>query len=65
MSKGVDPATGFTLVIPTAAELAAWRSKNPRRHPPYRSKCSACGKRIWHSGMGIGSHRRACKGAQT
>ena len=65
MSRGVNPSTGFTQVVPTADERAAWDKKYPRQagYYPYRSKCSSCGKRIWHSGIGIGSHRRACPGA--
>lgn len=59
---GVNPSTGFTQVVPTADEVAAWRRKYPRRHPPYRSKCQRCGRRIWHSGIAIGAHRRACTG---
>lgn len=62
---GVNPGTGFTQVRPTADEIAAWQAKYPRRHPPYRSACSRCGRRIWHSGIAIGSHRRACKGSQS
>jgi hypothetical protein len=53
-------APGFTRVTPTGDELAEWKHKNPRHAPPYRIKCDECEKRIWLSGMGIGSHRRAC-----
>jgi hypothetical protein len=58
---GVNPRTGFYQVTPTADEVADWRKRYPRRHPPYRSACQRCGTRIWHSGIAIGSHRRACK----
>lgn len=62
---GVNPSTGFVGVRATAEELAAWRKKYPRRGPPYRSKCQRCGRRIWHSGIAIVAHRRACKGVQS
>ena len=62
---GVNPSTGFEGVRPTDDEVAAWRSKYPRRHPPYRSACSRCGTRIWHVGIAIGAHRRACKGTRS
>jgi len=62
---GVNPSTGFTQVRPTADEKAAWDKRYPRQagHYPYRSACMRCGTRIWHSGIGIGSHRRACRGS--
>jgi hypothetical protein len=44
----------------TRDEIAAWRRKHPRRHPPYRVECIYCGTRMWLSGIGLGSHRRAC-----
>jgi hypothetical protein len=60
---GVNPSTGFEQVRPTDAEKAAWHRKYPRRRTaPYRSRCMRCGTRIWHSGIAVGSHRRACKG---
>jgi len=61
---GVNPSTGFRQVVPTADEKADWDRKRPRQagHYPYRSACHRCGTRIWHSGIGIGAHRRACKG---
>lgn len=53
----------FRQVSPTEDELSAWRRKYPNRPTtPYRSQCTRCGKRIWHSGIGVGAHRRACKG---
>jgi len=56
---GVNPATGFTEVRPTAEERADWDRKRPRQagHYPYRSACQRCGTRIWHAGIGIGAHR--------
>jgi hypothetical protein len=60
---GVNPSTGFEQVRPTEDEKAAWVARyGPRHHHPYRSRCMRCGTRIWHSGLAIGSHRRACKG---
>jgi hypothetical protein len=45
----------------TQDEIDAWRRKYPRRRPPYRVECVHCGTRMWLSGIGLGSHRRACK----
>ncbi len=55
-------ARGVHLVVATPAEAEEWRRKYPRRHPPYRVACDACGQRMWLSGIGLGAHRRACKG---
>ena len=55
-------AADVTQVVATQDEIAEWRERYPRRHPPYRVKCIYCGKRMWLSGIGIGAHRRACKG---
>jgi len=46
----------------TREEIEAWWEKYPRRYPPYRVACRACGKRMWLSGIGLGAHRRACPG---
>jgi hypothetical protein len=55
----------YERVNPTDAELAKYRAKNAGRLPSaYRVRCRACGRRIWGSGMGIGSHNRACKGGK-
>jgi hypothetical protein len=56
----------FRQVRPTPEERADWAKRYPNRakFPPYRSQCVRCGTRIWHSGIAIGSHRRACKGVQ-
>ena len=62
MRGGVNPSTGFTGVRPTAEEIADWHRRYPRRYPPYRSRCQRCGHRIWHTGIAIGAHRRACPG---
>ena len=47
-------ARGYTNVEPTAAELA----KRPASSP-LRASCDTCGKRIWISGLGIGSHEKS------
>ena len=54
-------AAGVHQVRATQEEIAAWRKKYPRRHPPYRVACDTCGKRLWLSGIGLGAHRRACR----
>jgi hypothetical protein len=58
MNAGGD----FRYVAPTQEERDAWRAKYNRSESMYRGECIRCGKRIWLSGIGIGSHRRACKG---
>lgn len=50
----------FREVKPTADELADWAKRYPRRLPVYRAEHVVCGKRIWYSGVAIGSHLRAC-----
>jgi hypothetical protein len=67
MSKrtGENAGGDFRYVTPTASELADWRKKYGGKPRNYRGECKACGKRVWLSGVGIGSHRRACKGAPT
>lgn len=57
-------APGFTRVRPTADELDEYRRKDVGHRGPtsYRVRCDECHKRIWGSGLGIGSHRRACPG---
>ncbi len=52
----------FAQVKPTPEELAQWRADHPHQHPPYRSRCRDCGRRIWHSGYAVAAHRRHCKG---
>lgn len=54
----------FQRVPATEGEKAAWHAKHPRQEPPWRVECRACGKRIWNSGLGLGAHRRACKGTK-
>ena len=42
--------------------VSQYRKKNNGRYPSvYRVRCKRCGKELWGSGLGIGSHRRACK----
>lgn len=53
----------FVRVTPTPAEVAEYQRKHAsaryiRRPAVYRVMCRYCGKRMWGSGMGIGSHRR-------
>ena len=55
----------FREVKPTADELADWAKKHPCHRPPYRAIHKDCGKRMWYSGIGIGSHLRACKAFKT
>lgn len=56
MSTTKTPPVGFDYVSPTADELARRGKSNGRM-----LVCLRCGTRIWGSGMGIGSHRRACE----
>jgi hypothetical protein len=56
-------AAGVHEVAATQAEIETWRKKYPRRHgTPYRVECDDCSRRFWLSGIGLGSHRRACPG---
>lgn len=52
----------FTHVKATADEVAAYVKRAGRQPSVHRVACNACGKRVWGSGMGIGSHRKACPG---
>jgi hypothetical protein len=57
---GKPLSNGFTRVKETPEEVAEYQAKNRGRQPSvYRSRCDRCGKRIWHSGFGVGGHRRA------
>ena len=53
---------GFKRVRETQEELADYKAKHSGWTPGsvYMLECLGCGKRIWGSGIGIGSHRRAC-----
>ncbi len=57
-------AHGVHQVVATPQEIEQWRRKYPRRYPPYRVACDSCGKRLWLSGIGLGAHRRACRGSE-
>jgi hypothetical protein len=65
--KPYEPPAGFTRVGVTAEELAEYRRTHSGHYPEriHRLKCDRCDKVIWGSGLGIGSHRRACKGEQS
>lgn len=60
MSKTTTAGGDFTHVTPTQAEIDDYVRRNGRRPSQYRVACAYCGTRIWGSGLGIGSHRRAC-----
>ena len=54
----------YTRVLATDAEVEEFKKKHNGFHPGiYRLKCKTCGKRIWGSGLGVGSHNRACSRA--
>jgi hypothetical protein len=63
MSKRGVQRDDFREVKPTPEERADWYKKHPGRNfsLPYRVEHKPCGKRMWYSGLGIGSHLRACK----
>lgn len=52
----------YERVRETPEELAEWRRKHPWPPSVYRVRCLLCGRRYWGSGIGVGSHRRACPG---
>jgi hypothetical protein len=52
----------YREVKPTEDERAAWAKKYGTRSPTYRVEHIPCGKRMWYSGIGVGSHARACPG---
>jgi hypothetical protein len=63
MSKRGVQRDDFRQVKPTPEERADWfKTHVPAHHPPYRAEHIPCGKRMWYSGLGIGSHLRACPG---
>jgi hypothetical protein len=48
---------GYVRVNPTEAERDDYRASHGGFPPAvYRVRCLACGKRLWNSGLGIGSH---------
>jgi hypothetical protein len=58
-----NPPFGFVYVTPTQDEVEEWKRRYPNQSTrQYRLQCEDCDKRIWGSGIGIGSHRRACRG---
>lgn len=53
----------FRWVSPTPEEVQAYRNSHAGRFPHRtvrRMSCLNCGKRIWGSGIAIGSHRKVC-----
>ena len=52
----------FRDVVATQEEVAAYVAKSNHRPAVGRAVCVRCGTRIWKSGLGVGAHRRACKG---
>ena len=59
---------GYRRVKATPEEIAAYQVRCGSPGCPStllpsveRSVHEACGTRIWHSGLGVGSHNRACK----
>lgn len=56
---------GFTNVPATVEEIVAYKEKHSGWYPSVnRVVCNRCGKRMWGSGLGIGSHRRSCVSAE-
>lgn len=55
-------APDFIIVRASPAEIDDFKTKHGFKPSSYRVKCRYCDKRLWGSGLGIGSHRRACKG---
>jgi hypothetical protein len=54
---------GFKRVVATAEEVADYKAKHSGHRPAVeRSEHVVCGTRIWHSGFGVASHTRSCKG---
>lgn len=58
----------FRAVRATPEEVQAYRDQSKRRGGSTsvpgvpRAECVYCGTRIWYSGLGIGSHKKACPG---
>ena len=50
----------YKRVSPTPEEVTEHVRKHGGRPRTYRYECKDCGKRIWGSGLGVGSHTRAC-----
>jgi hypothetical protein len=62
-AKDPDYAQGgdysrYTRVVPTGEEVAEHMKRHGRQPATYRYECKECGKRLWGSGLGIGSHNR-------
>jgi hypothetical protein len=52
----------YERVRPTPEEVADFRRRKGYLPSVHRVRCTLCGRRYWGSGIGIGSHRRACPG---
>jgi hypothetical protein len=50
----------FKRVKPTVAEFVEYVTRNGHEPRVHRVECQRCGKRVWGSGLGTGSHNRAC-----
>lgn len=64
--KGPNP--DFVYVDPTVSELDAYRAKNGGRTPARNAKravCLRCSKRIWASGIALGTHVHDPEGEPT
>ena len=65
MKGGTRTVEQYTRVSPTPEEVIAYRESHGGHTPSvYRYRCDECGKRVWGSGLGIGSHTRACRKAR-
>ena len=56
-------ANGYTRVPFTRQEWKQYVDKKGRPPVVHRVACDHCGKRLWGSGLGIGSHNKACPGS--
>ena len=52
--------TQFNRVRPTPEETQEFKAKRGHSPGTHRIECKICGKRLWGSGLGIGSHTRKC-----
>lgn len=57
MATRREAPIGFRYVKPTADEMAERIERG--LSDQYRLECERCGRRIWGSGLAVGSHRNA------